>query len=146
MFTTPVPAPVTTPVELTVATVGVPLVHDPPAGEPVSDIDVPAHSVLLPPEITSTGLTVNPAVTKAVPTLYVIVAVPTETPETTPVVETTDAIAGLLLLQVPPAVASVSADVHPTHVVVLPVMGEMAYETSETTDNNNVSNANFFIV
>ena len=80
------------------AIVGVPLVQDPPAGEPVSDIDEPAHSVLLPPEITSTGLTVNPAVTNAVPTLYVIVAVPTETPETTPVVETTDAIAGLLLL------------------------------------------------
>jgi hypothetical protein len=61
MFTIPVPVPVTTPAELTVATVGVPLVHEPPEGVPVSVIADPTQRPL-PPEIASGGFTVNEVV------------------------------------------------------------------------------------
>ena len=48
--------------------------------------------------------------------------VPAETPVTNPVEEPTVAIAGLLLLQVPPGVALLNAEVPPTVVVVMPAM------------------------
>ena len=49
-----------------------------------------------------------------------IVAVPSATPVTFPVVAFTDAIDALLLLHVPPAVASLSKIVWPTHTVAEP--------------------------
>mgnify|MGYP003350280234 CR=1 FL=1 len=58
MLTTPLLTPVTSPVELTVATVGLPLVHEPPAGVAVSNVEEPMHNVLL-PEITAEGFTVT---------------------------------------------------------------------------------------
>ena len=68
MLTMPEPIPVTTPPALTVATVGVPLVHEPPAGQPESVIVFPEHT-LDGPLTTSAGLTVNGVVTNAEPTL-----------------------------------------------------------------------------
>jgi len=50
------------------------------------------------------------------------VAVPADAPVTTPVVEFTLAMPEALLLQVPPAVASVSVIVAPTHTADGPVM------------------------
>lgn len=64
----PVPTPVTTPDELTVATVGVPLVHEPPEGQPESVIMLPVHT-LVGPVMTLAGLTVNGAVAYAEPTM-----------------------------------------------------------------------------
>ena len=60
-MTIPVPTPVTSPPELTVATVGVPLVQDPPAGQPVSVMLLPVHK-LVPPVMILAGLTVKAAV------------------------------------------------------------------------------------
>lgn len=51
---------------------------------------------------------------------------PAAMPETVPLVAPTVAIAGLLLVQVPQHVASDSVAEPPTHVLVLPVIGEMA--------------------
>ena len=52
-----------------------------------------------------------------------MVAEPTATPVTTPVDEPTDAIAGLLLLHVPPGVASDKVVVKPKQIFVIPVIG-----------------------
>lgn len=53
-----------------------------------------------------------------------ILQVPAATPVTTPVEETV-AMAGLALLHIPPGVAQLSAEVPPTMVVVVPVMGDI---------------------
>jgi hypothetical protein len=57
-----------------------------------------------------------------------MVADPDAIPVTTPVEEPTAAIAALLLLQVPPEVASPKVVVFPTHTTVLPVMALWAKE------------------
>ena len=49
---------------------------------------------------------------------------PTETPFTNPVPEPIVATAGLLLVQLPPAVASARVVVEPMQIVVVPVMGK----------------------
>lgn len=51
-----------------------------------------------------------------------MVAVPGATPVTTPVVKSTVAVPVALLTQVPPADASASVVVRPTHTVVVPVI------------------------
>jgi hypothetical protein len=51
-----------------------------------------------------------------------MVAVPADTPLTTPVALLTDAIVGTLLLHVPPPVVLVRVVVAPTHAVVVPLM------------------------
>ena len=51
-----------------------------------------------------------------------MVAVPDEWPLTTPKLFI-DAVSGVLLLHVPPAVASLNAEVSPAHMLLLPVMG-----------------------
>ena len=53
-----------------------------------------------------------------------MVGTPADTPVTTPVDEPTVAIAVLLLLQVPPVVASLIIIEEPVHTVVRPVIGE----------------------
>ncbi len=58
------------------------------------------------------------------PRLYVMVGKPAETPVTTPVAATTVADARLLLLHVPPVVASLRLMVLPGHTVVGPVIGD----------------------
>lgn len=56
MFTTPGLTPVTFPEELTVATEGLPLVHEPPAGVTDNVIVVPTHTLAAPMNI-GTGFT-----------------------------------------------------------------------------------------
>jgi hypothetical protein len=51
------------------------------------------------------------------------VAVPTEMPETVPLVAPAVATEVLLLLQVPPVVASLKTVDAPTHIIVVPVIG-----------------------
>jgi hypothetical protein len=71
-------------------------------------------------------VTVTVAVADVVPqvlvTEYEMIAVPTATPRTAPVAMFTDDTEGLLLLQLPPAVASASVVVPPLQTVVVPVM------------------------
>jgi hypothetical protein len=78
----------------------------------------------MPVTVPGAGLTVT-VVTAIHPVeniLYVIVAVPVDTPLTIPVVSPTVAIAVLPLLQVPPPVPSASVVVAPVHTVVMPVI------------------------
>ena len=60
---------------------------------------------------------------------------PPVTPVTRPVVLPTLALPGLLLLQVPPVVASVSWVVKPLHTAVLPVIASGSALTVTTTDD-----------
>jgi hypothetical protein len=53
-----------------------------------------------------------------------MVAVPIDMPVTIPVANPTSATEGLLLLQVPPPVASLKVMLPPRHTVALPVTGE----------------------
>ena len=55
-----------------------------------------------------------------------MIAVPADAPATTPFDEPMVAAAVLLLLHVPPGLASASVAVEPEHIVVLPVMAAMA--------------------
>ena len=72
------------------------------------------------------GLTVTVVVTDELHpfavTVYVIVVLPAATPVTTPVDASTVAVAVLLDVQTPPAVALVSAVVEPTHTPVVPLI------------------------
>ncbi len=73
------------------------------------------------------GFTVTVMVTREGLTEYVMVAVPGKRPDTIPDVPTV-AIAVLLLLQVPPLVASVNAVVLYWHTTGLPLIGRRAHE------------------
>jgi hypothetical protein len=66
------------------------------------------------------------------PTVYVIVAVPSETPTRTPVDEPIAATAVLLLVHTPPGVASLSVVVVPAQIVVVPVIGDATALTVTT--------------
>lgn len=68
MVTTPVLYPVTMPDELTVAMVGVLLLHVPPEGLPVNVIVEPMQTELL-PEMVGVGFTTIARVTYEVPTI-----------------------------------------------------------------------------
>jgi hypothetical protein len=114
----PVPIP-------TVASAVFPLVHDPPTDTSLKVVVSPAHTLLLPVIPGGSGFTVIGVVTsQPTPSEYVIVAVPTFTPLTTPVPEPTLAITTLLLLQVPPVSASLSVVVLPIHTCIVPVIAD----------------------
>ena len=99
MVAVPAATPVTTPVEEpTVATEVLVLNHVPPGTISLRVIVLPVATAEL-PVIGATGSTVKVTVAMAVPTIYVIVAVPADTPVTTPVDEPIVATAVLLLLQ-----------------------------------------------
>lgn len=122
--TVPADTPVTTPALVTVATDGLLLTHVPPVTG-VSVVVDPTQ-ILLPPEMLTTGmaLTVTGEVAEETQPVLVLVkvnvAVPAETPVTTPVLVTV-ATAGLLLVQVPPLVGE-SVVVAPTHIDDIPVI------------------------
>ncbi len=113
MFTAPPPRPVTTPIVLTMARKVLLLLHVPPEGEPVNVTGEPIHTELL-PVMVGDALTVMVLYAKQPPVVYVIFTTPDETPVTTPE-ESTEAMAVLLLLQVPPEVDAESVRVSPTH-------------------------------
>ena len=123
MLAVPADTPVTIPEDEPIAaTDALLVVHEPP--ETISlRLSVPPAATVAPPRIgPAAGLTVNVIVAIAVPTMYVIVHVPAETPVTIPVEEPTVATAVLLLLQTPPAVESVSVRVPPTQALGVPPM------------------------
>jgi len=121
----PVATPVVDPI---VATVGELLVHTPPLVASVSVVDVvpvPPHTALAPEIAAGREFTVVTAVVIHVEgAVYVMVAVPAATPVRVPDDEPTVAVLMLLLLHVPPGVASDSAPrLSPTQVNKLPEIG-----------------------
>ena len=135
----PAAKPVTNPAPVTVATDVLLLLHTP---EPVISLSVvvPPMQISVFPVIAATvvgALTVTIMVVEIDPHVFVmvydIVTVFKETPVTTPA-ELTVATAVLLLLQVPPAVASVSTMVWPLHTfVVEPPIGVTVGDESMVT-------------
>jgi len=118
--------PVATPVaDPTDATADELLAHNPPLVASVSVVDVgpvPPHKALAPEIAAGRAFTVVTAVAIHVEgAVYVIVAVPVATPVSVPDDEPTVAVLMLLLLHVPPGVASASAPrLWPTQVSKLP--------------------------
>ena len=115
--------PVTIPVEApTVATKALLLVHVPPVTELCNVVVPPTHVVVM-PVIGATGLTVMVSVAEQpAPEVYFMTDVPASIPETTPVVVPIVATVVLLLLHVPPVMASLSVTVLPWHTEEGPVM------------------------
>ena len=130
MVVEPAAKPVTTPVLLTDATDVVLLLHTPPLVASVSVVVKPAQTVDVPVMVPALGvaLTVTAFVAAAVPqvlvTVYEMVAEPAAKPFTKPDMPT-EAIAGAVLLHVPPTVTSEKA-------VDVPVQIEEAPEIAAT--------------
>jgi len=120
----PKATPVTTPEpDATVAMAALLLTQVPPDAASVRLVLVPTHTLVLPVIAVGVRLTVTVVVVlHPVDNAYVIVAVPAPAPFTIPVLEPTVATNVLLLLQVPPTVASVKADEVPVQMPVLPAM------------------------
>lgn len=128
----PADAAVTTPeVRPMVATARVPLVHVPPV---VALLNVVVLQKEVTPVIGVSGLTVT--VTEAIQPItvvYCMVVTPFEMPVTIPDVAPIVATVVLLLVHVPPGVASVNAVVNPWHTVVTPVIGAKGYTVTVVT-------------
>jgi hypothetical protein len=108
--------------EPTVATVGVVLIHTPPASKSVKVAVAPMQTNVGPPIGAGMGLTVTIAVTLQLPIAYLIVAVPADTPVTMP--PTTEAIVPSLVVHVPPDGEELSVVVLAMQTVKVPVMEE----------------------
>jgi hypothetical protein len=74
-----------------------------------------------------------------------MVDVPAEMPVVIPVAEPITATEGLLLLHVPPALASKKGVVAPTHTVPLPVIGDIWPNAVEVNNMANNTSKCFFI-
>ena len=127
MVEVPAPTPVTTPVAAnTLATPVLLLLQVPVPVASVSVVVAPTHTTIVPFTAPGSGL----ITTLAVPTqpegmAYKMVTVPAISPETTPLEEPMLAVDGSLLLQVPPADASIKVVVEPTHALSTPVIGDI---------------------
>jgi hypothetical protein len=139
MVDVPPETPVTIPVEPTVATLGILLVQVPPVIDGVINVESPAqteHVPVDPHESTGTGLTVTSTVEKLPTIAYVMVAMPAETPSTSPAVPTV-AMPGAELLQVPPGGVQDRVVMSPTQILNgVPVIGPVC-----AIDANEISNA-----
>ena len=96
------------------------LLHVPPAGESLSDIVEPAHTLYKAAIIPGCVFTVTIAVTVQVEVAYCIVALPGAIPETTPVPPTDTIPAPSGLLQAPPVVPSLKVIDNPAHTAPAP--------------------------
>ena len=132
----PALTPVTTPVpEPTVAIPMLPLVHVPPAGVEFNVVVKPVQTVAVPVMAVGVVFTVTACETKHPPlSVYVILAVPALTPETTPVPDPTVAIPTLPLVHVPPAGVELSVVVAPAQITAVPVMAVGAVLTVTVWD------------
>jgi hypothetical protein len=124
MIAVPAVTPVTTPVnEPTVATAVLLLLQLPPGEDEVRVVVSPTHTLAAPLIVPGPAFTVTTVVAKQpVEPVYVIVAVPTLTPQNIPVDTPTVATAVLLLLHVPPLVASARVEQNPTQTETGPVI------------------------
>jgi len=123
--------PVTTPVAATtVATGRFPLVHVPPEVESLNEIVPPTHTDVDGAIIgVGVGLTENVRTVVQPPIPYIIETFPPDTVLTTPVLIFTVAMAELLLVHIPPGVASESKIEVPEQVAPGPVMAAGAVTT-----------------
>ena len=112
-----VPDPVPTP-----ATELLLLAQLPPATASVKLVVTPWHNTKLPDMATGIVFTVTSKVAEHEPTVYEIVVLPAASPDTRPVPAPTVAVIVLLLLQFPPAVASVRFVADPAHIDDIPVI------------------------
>jgi hypothetical protein len=126
MVTVPAATPPIAPVPLpAVATAVLLLLQLPPAVASLSVMVSPAHTAVLPVIANGKGKTVNgDAAIQPVGNVYVIFVVPAVIAYTVPDEEAMVAIAVLLLLHVPPAVASDRLVVVPAHIPEGPVIIE----------------------
>jgi hypothetical protein len=123
MVEVPADNPDTTPADDTVATLGILLLHVPPAIGSVNDVVLPMHIEALPEIAAGDALTVITLVAmQPVGAAYDITAVPADTPRISPPVPA-DAVDAALLLHMPPVVASARVMVLPTHTLEGPVIG-----------------------
>jgi hypothetical protein len=116
--------PVTTPpLVLIVATMVLLLLHVPPATVLLNIVVPPKQMPVVPDIPDGGGLMVTNAVAVQPPdSVYVMTAVPADTPLTTPVTVTTVATDVFAVLHVPPVTASLKPTVSPTQVRKLPVI------------------------
>lgn len=120
----PVEMPVTIPVNApTEAIEGSLLFHEPPARLFEKVVELPSHTTGMPVIAPGTGNTVTRVeVVHPSKDVYTIFVLPAVRPVTTPDVMPIPAVPGLLLLQVPPVVASLNVVELPTHTEVIPVI------------------------
>ena len=137
----PAATPVTTPVEASTVATALDDDQTPPVVALVNVVAEPAHTSVVPLIAATTGraLTVTACVTKLVQPfafvmVYVIVAVPAETPLTTPVEASTVAVAVFELVQTPPAGVLASVVVAPAHTLVVPVIAVTTGKVLIVTD------------
>jgi len=132
MVAVPVPDPVIAPVEgLIDATVVLLLIHKPPG---VASLNTALLHMAVVPVIGEGNATINIGVLAEQPiaVVYTIEVVPADAPpDTTPVVDTTVAIAVFVQLHVPPGVASLSVVALPWHMVVAPLIGATGFTTTD---------------
>jgi hypothetical protein len=121
----PALTPVTTPVDETVASPILLLLHVPPVVVLARVVVEPTHTFTVPVIAAGAAFTVigNTAL-QPPPIVYVIIAVPAPAPETMPVEAPIPAIEGALLDQVPPEVALVSGVVRPKQTLDAPEIAE----------------------
>jgi hypothetical protein len=106
-----------------VATVVGLIAHAPPAGVPVSVVLLPTQVAAVPVIGLGSGFTVTVVVRiHPVPSVYVMLVVPADSPFTTPVVVLIRAVPGRLLAHVPPVGVLLSVDVLPTHTTGDPII------------------------
>jgi hypothetical protein len=129
MVTVPAATPVATPVVDTIeATAALLLLHVPPPTFPAR-VDVkPAHNVVAPVIELAAGFTETITMRLQPDAIvYVIVVVPADKPDTTPVVTTTDPIDGLLLVHVPPVLAQLRVVVIPRQALIVPLITAIGF-------------------
>jgi hypothetical protein len=119
----PAATPVTTPSVSTVPIAMSLLLHVPPVVIVANVVVLPRHTVDAPVIVAGNWFTVTSLViSQPELILYVIVAIPSETPVHIPVDDTIVATAALLLVHVPPVGVAVNVPVLPTHTAVAPLM------------------------
>jgi hypothetical protein len=104
------------------------LLHVPPPTFPAR-VDVkPAHNVVAPVIELAAGFTETITMRLQPDAIvYVIVVVPADKPDTTPVVTTTDPIDGLLLVHVPPVLAQLRVVVIPRQALIVPLITAIGF-------------------
>lgn len=119
----PSEAPLTTPVELPTVAIAVLLLdHVPPDGDELKVMVLPEHTDDGPDIALGVVFTVNDCVLEQpLPSVYVIITVPADTPVTVPVLLPTVAIPVLPDSQVPPDGDELSVEADPIHTDKVPV-------------------------
>lgn len=116
--------------EPTVATPVPPLVHVPPEGDELRVVFAPVHTDAVPVIAPGVVLTVTGAIAKQPPlSVYVILTVPAELPETIPEPDPTVAIAVLALVQEPPEGEELNVVLAPVQTEKVPVIADGAVLT-----------------